>query len=53
MIELSKRDSFTLSIGIDWSKVAKLQAMEDIRQDQPELAREIDRLDYLYRQIKN
>ena len=43
-------EGILLSIGIDWSKVAKLSAMEDIRRDQPDLAAQLDRLDSLFRE---
>ena len=43
-------EGMLLSIGIDWSKVAKLSAMEDIRREQPDLAAQLDRLDSLFRE---
>ena len=43
---------WVLNIGVDWSKVARHQAMIDLKVENPKIAKIINVLDKLYRNRK-
>jgi hypothetical protein len=42
---------YFILLGVDWSKAARLKAMEDIKLEDPRIARYVESLDKMYKVI--